>query len=472
MKKHNIFKTVLVTILALVVMSWIFKVSEFNGTDLVAGERNQIGVWTLGTYFSGVLSYFGNLAIYVLVVGGFYGIISKLKAYAELQSRIQKKFKKRESKFIILSVITFGLLGSFTGLSLPLLVFVPFMVSIILALGYNKISAFAATVGATLVGVLGSTLGYFMTGYIYTTLALPKYSSLNTNFVLRLFVLVIGLGLLIYHIVSKKNNKTKNEEVSEDPFFDKEDELKGNKMTLPLTIILSITALLVVVGLFPWQEVLNFNFFDKLHKSIMEFEIFEFALFSKLFGSIPALGMWNFEQIEVLLVVVSLLLAWVYGLKLNDIIDGFVKGCKKLFPAAMVVIMINVVLLITVYHPFMNTIYSFIWGMTKQFSTITTALVAFISSIANVDPYYLTMSGQSLSLNTYMFTSAPKESLALIYQFMYGLASLVGPTSLMLFAGLTYLDVPYTKWLSYIFKFILQLLVVIILVLLVVAFIK
>ena len=55
--------------------------------------------------------------------------------------------------------------------------------------------------------------------------------------------------------------------------------------------------------------------------------------------------------------------------------------------------------------------------------------------------------------------------LAVLFQGFYGLINIVGPTSLLLIVVLTYLDVPYTTWLKYIWRLFLYLFIVICLVL-------
>ena len=56
------------------------------------------------------------------------------------------------------------------------------------------------------------------------------------------------------------------------------------------------------------------------------------------------------------------------------------------------------------------------------------------------------------------------DSVAILLQGIYGIFSLVGPTSLILIFGLSYFDVPYTTWLKYIWRFILGLIIVLALV--------
>ena len=47
---------------------------------------------------------------------------------------------------------------------------------------------------------------------------------------------------------------------------------------------------------------------------------------------------------------------------------------------------------------------------------------------------------------------------------IYGIMALVGPTSLFLILGLSYLDIPYTTWLKYIWRFVLGLVILLALV--------
>ena len=57
--------------------------------------------------------------------------------------------------------------------------------------------------------------------------------------------------------------------------------------------------------------------------------------------------------------------------------------------------------------------------------------------------------------------------MAMIFQSIYGLVMLVAPTSVMLMAGLAYMEVPYTKWLKFIWKVLLQILIAVIIIILI-----
>ena len=140
MKKNNTIKVVLITTLVLLVLSWIFKAAYFSG-DFVEQGRVQMGLFDLFNYPLTALSYFGYIALYLIVVGGFYGILYKIPAYRNLLDKIANAFKNKGMIFLSVVVVLFALLVSVCGLQIGLALVIPFVVSIILLLGYDKIVA-------------------------------------------------------------------------------------------------------------------------------------------------------------------------------------------------------------------------------------------------------------------------------------------------------------------------------------------
>ena len=70
MKKHNTFKVVLITLIVLLVLSWIFPAAYFSGEYIDQG-RVQMGLADVFNYFMTSLSYFGHYALYLILVGAF-----------------------------------------------------------------------------------------------------------------------------------------------------------------------------------------------------------------------------------------------------------------------------------------------------------------------------------------------------------------------------------------------------------------
>ena len=152
MKKHGLSKILGILLLLVVIVSFIL-----TGRS---GIKDYIG---LGDVLFNVLKslyYFFYIILFVLFVGGFYGVLNKAPAYKKLLDNIVTKIKPLGKKFVFIIILVFALITSLTGITLPLLIFVPFIVSIILLLGYDKLVAITSTVVSIMIGYIG---GIFIT---------------------------------------------------------------------------------------------------------------------------------------------------------------------------------------------------------------------------------------------------------------------------------------------------------------------
>ena len=95
----------------------------------------------------------------------------------------------------------------------------------------------------------------------------------------------------------------------------------------------------------------------------------------------------------------------------------------------------------------------------KGFNIFTTGLVILISSIFNGDPLYAFYSVLPYFVSVVTDTNN-YQLVALIFQAIYGIVTLVAPTSIPLMLTLAYTKVPYGSWLKYIWKLLVALLVV------------
>ena len=181
MKKHNIFKVVLITLLVMVFLSWIFPAASFSN-GYVEQERMQVGLFDIFNYSISSFSYFFHMFVYVLVIGGFYGVLNHISAYRKMLDKMAKTFKKAPKITISVMVALLAILTSVGGFQLGLLIFVPMIISLILLMGYDKVTAAIVIVGSLMVGIAGTTLGYNNTGVMSSILqGLEFKSSMETS---------------------------------------------------------------------------------------------------------------------------------------------------------------------------------------------------------------------------------------------------------------------------------------------------
>ena len=205
MKKNSMFKVVLLVILCAVVCTWIFPGLSYSG-ELVKGEVTQVGIFDLASYMLDLFRYFPFVLITVLSIGAFYGVAYRIPAYRVLLDTIVEKFKGKENIFLVASIVLISVIVSVTGLSVGMLFVFPFVISVILLMGYNKLVAASTTVGSVIVGLLGTTLGSASVNYINYILQ----TKTTDEMLVKVILLLVGMALLVLHVLTYAN-KTKND---------------------------------------------------------------------------------------------------------------------------------------------------------------------------------------------------------------------------------------------------------------------
>lgn len=481
-KKYGLFKVLLVILLLVVVATYFIK-----------GREDSISYLALGDVFINYIQsfyYFFDTAIFILVVGGLYGVLNSVPAYKKLVKTIASKVESNKKLFVIISTIVFALLASLTGLDMLLLIFIPFVISIILLLGYDKLVALSSTVLAVIVGFIG---GIFVTfkdassSYSTTYTTFDKMVGLDSNWgnvFPKIILLIVAVGLLVFYIISHikkiEEGKLKNELSTNDVFFVEVKNKNGKVVqpdytkvkSWPLVIASVLLLVLLVLGFMPWSSLFKVDIFNDFHTWITDLKIGNYAVFTSLISSnFTAFGEWgslgSFMMAIVLIALFILIIKLISKIKCSSIMDGFIYGIKKMIPAVMIAMLAYTVLVCVYNNGFTETVIDLAADKFGD-NVVVGALIAAVGSILHVDCYY-TAAGVFSPIVSSLTDSANLSVYAVMFQSLYGLMQIIAPTSLLLIVGLSYLEVPYSKWLKYIWRFILELLIVIFIVLMIVS---
>ena len=473
MKKHGLLKILTIIMLIIMLLS-----------NILPGRQeivDRIGIADLMlNYFSIVLQNFSYVILFVLTVGGFYGILSKTASYKKLLDTIVTKLKPNGKRIIYLIMILFAIVASLTGMTLPLFIFIPFVISIILLLGYDKLVAISATFGSILIGYIGGVFVNFINPNTYKISTFEEFVGLETKFANvfpKLLLLFAGITLLIYfvskHIKNVEDKKVKYELSDSSELLIA--EVKGdykNIKTWPLILILSLVFIILVIGIIPWNGLFGIDVFTKFHTWLTGLAIKDIKVFPSIISNnLPALGGWydsgNFMAAYVytsmLMIFASILVILTNKIKINDALDNFFEGSKKLIPAAFL-ITIAYTILVCAYN---NGFFELVITNSSKFNYGLSSLYALLGCVLNVDTTWI-LAGIFAPIINLITDESIYSSVAILLQGIYGIFMFVGPTSLVLILGLTYLDIPYTTWLKYIWRFILALIILLALVVLLV----
>ena len=513
MKKHNTIKVVLITMLVFLLLSWILPAAYYSGQYVDQG-RVQMGLFDLFNYPLTALSYFGYIGLFFILVGGFYGILYKIPAYRTFLDKIVKLFEGKEKIALSIMIVLIALIVSVCGMQFGIALFIPFIIALILLMGYDRIVAAFVTVGSIVVGLIGNTYG------VQNSSILTQAFGLDFDFQIgvRWIILLVGIILVIFNTLMyiKNNGKvkiTKKEEKKEEikvtvkkapakktaakktttkksstkkttkssktrksankaALIDEDvivvpAKVSGSHKIWPFVLTFSLLFVLFVLAFISWSA-FKVDAFDKATQTVQEFTLFKFPLFAKLLGTINSFGNWTITDLFLPMALTILVLVLIYKVKLDDVFDGFIEGAKKALAPAVIVILLYSILVLVTYHPFQLVIYKAILGITKGFNIVTTVFVAILSGLFNSDAAYSFQA--AIPYYTSIVTKADNYPLAaIIFQSVYGLTMLVAPTSLILMGILAYLKISYKEWLKNIWKLLLEIFVLLLIIFIILA---
>lgn len=447
MKKYNVFKVLLLALLAAIVVSFLIPSSTIGySSSIEKGAINPINF--VDSISNGLTSFsvFISAFVYILCIGVFYAVLKKSEKYDVVINNTACKFKNNKGLFLVISILTLGLLTAVIGDILPMLVMVPAFIDIAKKLGYDSKKAIVSTIGAIILGSAGSLNTTYVNQIMQTTV--------TTNIIAKVIVLVISLGSLVaFALLGKKAEDTKLEAVEA-------------KKALPISIAFDIVLFLIVLGMVPWNGYFGFEGFSKFHQTITEFKIYDVPVFNAIVGStLTAFGEWNIYVVSVLLVVTSVILALIYKIKVDGMLQAVAKGVRVALPFALILIVSNMVLVGVYNSGFFTTVIASVAKMKDTVLSATT--LSALSSVVYPDYSYAVQF--TLATITYVISdTAIYVVLALVFQAIYSLFLLVSPTSVLVLMGLHYESVSYKEWIKYIYKYFLGLLIVFFMILMIV----
>ena len=180
MKKTGLFKIIMFVLLGMVVATWIFSAGYFNEGELTNLDMYNIGFFDYFQLLFGSFefSYFIQIFILLVSIGALYGVLGKTGKYRAFVEKIAGNLKGREMIFIIATAFVIAALTAAFDYGFAMFIFYPFIISIILAMGYDKTTACLTTFGAQLVGTIGSVIAYNTNGVINKLLEIELGSGL------------------------------------------------------------------------------------------------------------------------------------------------------------------------------------------------------------------------------------------------------------------------------------------------------
>nr|WP_267507660.1 YfcC family protein [Borreliella afzelii] len=392
-------------------------------------------IMTILTAMSKGMEHAAEVIIFVLIVGGAYGIIMKTGAIDAGIYSLIKKLGHKDKLLIPLLMFIFSIGGTVTGMSEETLPFYFVMIPLIVALGYDNVVGVAIIALGAGVGTMASTVNPFATGIASAIASI----SLQDGFSFRIVLYFISILVAIIYVcvyasrIKKDPSKSlvyskKNEHYQ---YFVKNEISKEDNV----------------------QNTLEFTFARKLVLLLFGFMIL-FLVFS-----IVQLGWWM-QEMTMLYLGVAIISAFICRLDESEMWDAFVKGSESLITAALIIGLARGVMIVCddglITATMLNAATNFLYNLPRPFFIILNEIIQiFIGFIVPSSSGHASLT-MPIMAPLADFLSMPRSSVVIAMQTSSGLINLITPTSGVIMAVLGISKLSYGTW----FKFVLPLFII------------
>ena len=393
-----------------------------------------------------------DIAIFVLLIGGFLGVTSKTGALDAGIGSVVQKLKGKELILIPVLMFLFSLGGTSFGMAEETIAFTALVTTTMLVAGFDPIVSVATLILGAGSGVLGSTVNPFL---VSTSIGALNGVGIQVN-----QAIVIGTGIAlwlsslsisIYFVMkyAKKVHKDKLATLLSDVEMNEaKAAFLGNKaseevveFTKKRKIVLGLfafTFIIMVAGVIPWEE----------------FGITIFASTDFLTGS--ALGSWWFSELGMWFVIMAIVIGLVYKMKEKEIVGAFMDGAAEMVGVALVIgvskgisVMMNTTGL---DNHVLNAASSVLSGMSPIVFTIVAFLIYMVLSF--FIPSTSGLAGLSMPIFGPLAVSLgfSPEVIISIFSAGSGLVNFITPTSGVIMGTLAIAKVDYSTWVKFVGK--------------------
>lgn len=441
----------LLLILIVAALTWILPAGQYHYLEdgaPIAGSYTQVSrsgqsIWAvtrapLEGFYEAI-----EVAVFILMVGGFLGVMGKTGAVDAGIAAIVGKLGHRGGVLIPILMCAFALGGTTFGMSEETIAFYPLLLPVMVAAGYDTVTAVSVILLGAGAGVLGSTVNPFATGIAAGFAGVSMGQGIGLRLLLLGICLALSVGYVLFY----------GQRVHKDPSLSlvaaqREENLRHfalknqEKTVLTKSQKLALwlfggTFLVMIYGVIPFSDM--------------------------GLTAIPTLGWW-FPELSALFWVAAVLTGLLCGVGEKDIVSGFVAGAADLLGVAFIIGISRGITVIMNQGKITDTI--LYWGERALseaggvgFILLSFGIFVLLSFLIPSSSGLATLSMPIMAPLAEM-TGVSRALLVTAYQSASGLVNLITPTSAVVMGALAIGRVSYGTWIRFVWKLLAALTVV------------
>lgn len=505
LKVPNTYVIIFFVIVLCAVATWFVPSGEYLSTNEgmiyhTTDARPQ--TWQIfSAIFKGFSQQAGIIA-FVLIIGGAFWVVNSTKAVENGISRFISRVSRLEDYtffrkagvgniVIVLVMLLFGVFGAVFGMSEETIAFAAIVVPLAISLGYDSIVGVCMVYVSAHVGFAGAMLNPFTVGIAQEMSSVALFSGIGYRTLCWAVLMLIAIAFVLAYAAKVKKNPASSimyeadvhwRKAEDSQTFNEEKALAGK----PAWFVFCLTSLaLLLFSVFyasectiniggvskevPWLLWAASGLYILVSLPVLchgsEMYILNMLLFCILFLVIGVMGFgWYIGEITALFFALAIASGIAAGYTPDRIVQEFLSGAKDIFSAAMVIGFAAGIIVILKDGQIIDTILHSLAGSLDGSGKV--GAVASMYGIQSLINIFIPSATAKAAIT--MPIMAPFSDLigvsrqltVLAFQFGDGFTNMITPCSGVLLAVLSVARIPYEKWVRWVWKFIIALLVI------------
>ena len=385
-------------------------------TWLVPGGEPQ--TWQV---FSAIYHGFvkqAGIIVFILVVGGAFWLLNATGAVAAGISRFIVRVGKRDKWVLVAITLLFSLAGAVFGMSEETIPFVGIVVPLAISMGYDAMMGMLIVYVAANVGFSSAFLNPFTVGIAQGMAELPLFSGMEYRlFCWALLTILLMVFVVLYARRTRKAPAAQVQEAAQPAAL--------TRRQAWILVVLLVTVVMLIVGVTVWD--------------------------------------WYLPEITGLFLVMGIVCGIIAGFSANRIADELIAGAKDILSAALVVGFASGIIVILEDGKAIDSILGALQrGLADAGPVASLSGMYGIQALINfVIPSATAKAAATIPIMAPFsdMVGVSRQAMVLAFQFGDGFTNMITPTSGVLMAALAMARIPYTKWVKWIWKMVVVLLV-------------
>ncbi len=389
------------------------------------------GLYDPGSYEANAI----DVALFVIVIGGFIGVVTATGAIDAGINRTMTTLKGREKWMIPVLMALFAFGGTTYGMAEETLAFYVILLPMMIAARYDAVTAVAIILLGAGVGVLGSTVNAFATVIASDAAGIPCTDGIGLRFV------ILGLCWLACVIYVMRYAERVRQDPTRSIVYDRKGEneahfLKGRDSAAAAT-------------------------FTGLHKLVLV--LFAVTFVVMIWGVLK--GGWWMGEMTALFLAAAIVVGIVARTGEERFIDAFLGGARDLLGVALIIGLARGIVVVMDAGLITDTILH--WaelGVAGLHSVVFVNVIYWIEVLLSF--FVPSSSGLAVLSMPIMapvadFAGAERHLVVTAYQSANGIVNLINPTFAVVMGALAIGRVPYERWLRFMWPLLLVLTIII-----------